>query len=951
MSLSRLAVRVDGRLLVAALGLAAAFLVPLAGVLASKGLAATVGVEAGGLHVAQPGEGLGGVDLVDLGQATWVLAGRDVGGRHLVAFVQGPTVVAAGQAYDGGPPGRVLRILDQNLTTIQPNAAPVGPGLTLVHPSVLGSATPEAAFFRSNPGNLLPARGPDAFEVAGIADLQDQTWALVFISLPVVILVAAAFARLEAKALSDVVALVAALGKPERAGQLLVVRVLLLVGLGAVACLAALYALTLLRLLPVQWDAVLSRPVLLALLVLAGSAALAGATVGWRITLRPRSALRAKPALGDEPRLGFLPLPLRPWIAGWRLLGVFVLVGAVVALDVGLPLAASGIPASLAGEDGEWVLGGTTTSITSGRALEAAANVMALDPEVDAIVAETFVPTTLQGKPFLLRGGQWASMSTYHGVGLTEGRAPLTGEVALGVRAAQAFGLGLGDSLMVAGETGLLGRFQVVGLVDGSGLIPDEGVLEPGDARRMANLPAGTVHALRLRPETPEAVAAVQRGTPRIELLRLRIEPPDPQAGSVASAVVEGANLGAAAGTRVLQLRVDGLSAGTATLHLGPYQRGNASIPFVVPAGPFEAQVNPEASATGSTSPYNLTGPFAVAEGGSARFVLQGPAGPVADVAVRLYPDLAAAAAGTSLLGTLVTDADGSVTIPGNQTGAVVLVADATADSASTQLYVVAEADAGRVRGLVETVYLLPGAPSAGQQATIAARVRNVGGIEGPVRLDFQVDGNRIAIQDVVLEAGEQRTVTQSFIVQRTGAPVTVNGVRASSPVAVATADPPVDPGKAQHGGALQAAVADRLLGNARTVLGGLAVTAGTASVAVLVLAVQRTMAQRAGILAVLATAWTPAEIRRRAAIEAGILGFAGGFLGIGIAKLAIFGLGAVADVRVFGHALPDPFGWLFVIQVCAATSFLASLAMWNGVGRRLGKGTARVLRSGAADL
>lgn len=945
MSLSRLAVRVDGRLVVAALGLAAAFLVPLAGALASKGLAATVSPDAATLAVAQPGDAL----AIDADRATWVLAGRDADGQHIVAFVKGPAVVTAGQAYDGGPPGRLLRVEGQTLTTIQPTTPPVGPGFLLVHPTVLGAATPEAAFYaKGSPSGLLPARGPDAFEVAGIRDLQDQTWALVFISLPVVILVASAFARLEAKSLGNVVAVVAALGKPERAGQLLVARVLVLVALGSAGCLAALYALALLGLVPAGWTAVLTRPILIALLVLAGSAAVAGATVGWAVTLNPRSALRGKASLGDEPRLAFVPLPTRPWITGWRLLGIFVLVGSVVALDVGLPLAASGIPASLAGADGEWVLGGTTTSITSGRALEAAANVMALDPDVEAIVAETFVPTTLSGSPFLLRGGSWSALSEYHGLALADGRAPRSGEVALGVRAAKAFDLGLGDTLVVAGETGLLGRFDVVGLIDGPGLVPDEGLLEAGDARRMANLPAGTVHALRVRPETPEAIEAVRRDTPRIELQTLRIEPDNAPAGSLAVAVVEGANLGGGAGSRVLQLRINGLSAATATLSLGPYQRGSASLPFVVPAGTYDAQVNPETTGNGAPSEYAFQGPLSLAEGASAVFVLQGPDGPAADIPVRAYASLVDAALGTAVQQQGVTDAEGRVTVLGNRTGQLVLVAgDALA---SWDAYVVAAADAQRAVAKVETVYLVPAAPVAGQQATIAARVRNVGGADGTLRFDFQVAAARVAYQDVPLASGEGRTLTQAYVVQRTGSPATVNGVGATSPASIGTGQEPADPGKAQHGGALQAAVADRLLGNARTVLGGLAVTAGTAAIAVLVLAVQRTMAQRAGILAVLATAWTPAEIRRRAALEAGILGFLGGVLGLAVAKLALFVLGSVVAVRAFGHALPDPFSPLFILQVSAATCFLASVTMWNGVGRRLGKGAGKALRSGTAD-
>src|SRR5687768_15901725 len=102
-ALAKLALRLDGRFLLAVLGLASAMLVPLAGVLATAGLQPRVDERGGTVLLADDEDGLSERSVE---KASWALAGRDDdSGLHLVAYVKGDPRLTAGQAYDGGPAG------------------------------------------------------------------------------------------------------------------------------------------------------------------------------------------------------------------------------------------------------------------------------------------------------------------------------------------------------------------------------------------------------------------------------------------------------------------------------------------------------------------------------------------------------------------------------------------------------------------------------------------------------------------------------------------------------------------------------------------------------------------------------------------------------------------------------------------------------------------------------
>lgn len=952
MALLRLALRVDRRLLLACFGLAAAILVPVAGVLATATLAPTVDPKLGSIAVTDDPRGL---DLDRLPVPSWALGWRDDDGRHVVAFLEGPPLVGPTQAYDGGPAGRKVRVLDEDLTTITISSPVIGPGMTLVHPSVLGEAPVEAAAFPGRPPEagtrFLPPRGADAFEMVGIARLQEGTGALAAVSLPLVLLVASAFARLEARSLANVVAVVSALGKPERAGQVLIARVLLVSAVGALLCVGGLALALATGLLPIGWDVFASRSLAIAVALPTAAAAIAGSAVAWVATTRTRATMRSKPALGDEKRLGFVPLPARPLITGWRLLGVFCLVGLVVALDVGLPVAASGVPAALAGDAGEWVVGADAASLTAGRAAIAPALVMGDDPAIDAIVAEVFVPTVLRGQPLILRGGDWQLLSAYHGLELLRGGPPGADEIALGERTALQLDADVGGHVVVPGVNGRLARLEVSGIYATDGLLADEAVLRTGTAQALAGLSAGTAHALRMRPDTLAAREALERDTPEIVFDELVVEPSAAPAGTVAVASLRATNLGGAPGSRIANLRVGNESAATAVVQLPAYGRRIVEIPFVVPEGAFEVEVNPTASGSGSAGTWRLEGP----DGGVAgqdvtfRYLVEGR--PAPGVRVSFHADLDAAGDDTSSLVNGTTDAAGNATLRIPRAGLLAVgVHDGDATTATATFYGVAPSDAGTSRLVVEAAYTEPGTVTVGQAALVSARVRNVGGEAGTGRIEVRVDGERIAFRDVALDPGQPLTASFAYTPQRANAVIEVNGVRAATAVSARAAGETVDAGPVRNGGSLQKDVADRLLGNASVVLGGLAVTTAVSALVVLVLVTRRTMAQRRGIVAVLATVWTPVQIRRRAATEGALLGGVAGIIGVAGAKAFIWLLSLVTTVRAFGHALPDPYTPLFMLQVAAATAFLGGLAMYNSIGDRVEAGATKLLRAGGGD-
>lgn len=942
MALVRIAARVDARFLLAALGLAAAMVVPVAGSFATAGLQATVDRDTPWLAL---GQGEQGLTLPESPRPAWVLEERESGpdGLTLVAFTEGDPVVGPGEAYDGGPAGRTLHVGSRELVTVA-KEAPVGAGLVLVHPDVLGSGKVRAALYPTQVdligATVAPARGADAFEQRSIADLRDGSVLLVLASLPLVALVAAAFMHLEARRMATMSGVFGALGHPREALLVIAARSAVLALAATVGCLAAVAV----GLAAGVWPQGQEVPTLVLAAVLglpALTAAVTGAVIGIAQGRRVLRNLRRSPTFGDEPRVPGVPLPLRPWIVGWRLVGVLAVVGLVVGMDVGLPLAAAEVPAALAGVPGEWVIGPRSSRITQDSVSAAPASVMAMDPAIDAIVAERFVLTLVQGDPTVLRGGEWDALADYHGLRLTRGSPPGPAGIVLGQALAERSGLRLGDAVWAFGEEDRVARFVVSGVFEGPRFLEDEGVVRGEAARVLADLPAGKAHALRMRPDTPEAVQALRRSGPRIEFTSLQVLPVDAPAGSIAMASLEAVNLGGGPGSRPVNLRVNELSVASVTVALDAYSRTSVTIPFRVPAGAFLIEVNPDASGTGTAAARSVSAPAAVVVGRSFSVHIEGS--PAAGVAVGLYSNLTDAAAGRSPLSTAVTGSDGVAVLTASQPGPrVVATADGVVHAAP--VHVVAAADAGRPRLVVETVFVDPSPPVVGQFAQVAVRVRNVGGVAGERDLNVTVDGVRVDFLRASLGAGEVATLSVPFVPQRAGERVAVDGVNAPGGGSRLESGSLVTLPDARSGGSLQADVADSLLGNARAVLSTLALTAGTAALVLLVLGARRTLAQRAGVAALLATMWSHEHVKRRAAIEAGILGGIGGLAGVLASKGVVAAIATFGDVHPFGHRLPDPFTPFVVLQVVSLLVFLCAVTLHLATDRLLRRRSWRSL-------
>ncbi|HEX2066502.1 MAG TPA: hypothetical protein VHI93_06795, partial [Candidatus Thermoplasmatota archaeon] len=478
--LARLAVRPDRALAVAALGTAAAILLPVAATLVLGTLAGTPARDQW-VAYAPPGQAL---QWEEAEPKPLRVAAQAADGR--MAYVAGDPAVARG-----------ARLLMPGAPSNGTRSATVLPLLhadtVLVHPLDLGPATPVAALFPRRPdlagAVVAPARGADAFEDATGQDLADQGLVLTALSLPAVCLVAIAFARQEVRAQARRSATLAALGGARVAAAVAAARMAVMAAAGA--ALAAMGGFALYQWGPSQFHPEDAPRLRLALAI--ALPALAAAVGGVVTVLASRTRMdilrgAAQDVEADTP----LPLPLaaRPLLLGVRLLPVLLLAAALFAVDVGFPAAAARIPAALAGGPGEWVLG-AERGLRAGQGVDArVADVAGIDRNVSAIVAETVIATLLQGSPAVLRGGTWAALSSYHGLAVAEGAPP--------------------------------------------GPLGDEGFVDARTGRELGQLPPGHATLVRFRPQTEAAADAVLRGPAHIQVTRVALEPAQPAAGSIA---------------------------------------------------------------------------------------------------------------------------------------------------------------------------------------------------------------------------------------------------------------------------------------------------------------------------------------------------------------------------------------------------------------------------------
>lgn len=936
--LARLVFRIDRALVAGSLGTAAAILLPVVGILILAGLAPTLD----GAWVAYADDG-SELRWQDASLAPdWVVARSLADPNRMAYLVGGPDLTANG----------TLAMPEASAPAGTPRSAVVldglGPRTLLVHPDALGPSTPWLAGF-ARPGHVpgahdAPSRGSDAFEAATTRSLRDQSGVLVAASVPAVALLASAFARQEIRARARSSATLHALGGTRAAFLVLAGRVTLAVALGAVVAVVAGYALH-------ERGGVLDPPdapePLLALAFAVPAAVAWGTGLAWAaVAARRLDVLKVGGAGGEDDVAVRVPLEARPLLLGLRPLAFLAVAALLFVVDVGFPLAAARVPASLAGGDDEWVFGAEEGLHVGNGVPATVATVAGLDPRVGAVVAETVNPTLLDGRAVVVRGGEWAQLDEYHRFGRLDGDEPRGSEVVLGARAAARLDRGLGDVVRVQGsDRADLVALRVVGIVDAPGLLADEAFVDEPLGRRLADLPPGQATLLRVRPDTQGALDALAQTAPNLVVDGLAIRPDDPPAGSLAHADITVANLGSTAGQKRLTLRIGGEAVGHLDAVVPGHARRTVSMPFVVPSGAWQADVNPSADGDGGPGERAWSVPSQAVANASFEATLTAGGQPAPGVDVALYRGLAAASAGQATQADR-TDTDGHVRFTAPAPGDWV-VGTIGEPRAFARIDVVSANATGLV---VEAVWTEPALPRAGEQNKLFGQVRNPGSAPATGLVGAFAGTLRYADVNLTLQPGEVRVL--SFVlyfadpVDSVGVgdlklPLRAQAVPAPPPAAPGEPAPatpePAQPGQASPGATAQREVADRALGDARAILVGLATSAIATTLAVATLVTQRTLAGRQhviGLLRVLGQG--PDEVRQRAAAEGALLGAVAALAALLPGKLLFLALGAFGPA-VFAHGLPDPVGWLFALQTTAAFSGVCALAAYFGAARAVG--------------
>ncbi len=904
MLLWRLWSRPDRRFLVAALGIAAAILLPVAGTLVIQGLDIQVDEDAWIMYRAD-----GGPLPRDIPAHT-ALRFETENGAPVAAYVIGEPLVGLDESAND--PSGTLRAATRTI-----DAPLLPPGTALVHPGTLIGTEPHVALL-DKPVELTgiivaPARGPDAFETAGLESLQSQTIILVLASVPAVALVAVAFGDHEARQRARSAATLAALGRPQLGRAILALRFLWLMT-WAVA-MATVLGFLLWRFGGPAFRPEDTQPLGLALAI-AVPATLGGIVGLWWAMARignGEERLRTPPAENDAPgaRIGWLPVLARPIALGTRLLPLLLVAGILFGINLGFPLAAASVPAAIAGGSGEWVIGSDGGISFGGTADARPADVMALDPDIDAIVAERLLPTLVNGQPTIIRGGDLAALAAYHG-------ANGVGESGLwlGERLAERLGVGPGDAVRVQATQPYVATIVVAGIFTGGGVLADEALLDNEAAGELTGHAPGRATVLRMRPDTDEARSALSRGRPQIEVLDVRTQGA-PTSGQDMTIHIDVVNLAGASGVRELPVRINGNVQTVAIASLGPYARATIEATVVTPVGPFQIEVNPtvgvdpEPSAVDLRAPriVFLPDPIQVQATGEGTVALRNGTAQVNETTLRNgQAELQAPAPGRYQI------------TYGEYTRNVIVSPDAYRDEAHF---------------VIDALWTTPYRPAVGTTGTLHVAVTNIGA-SGEDFVNATTTGGRIVQAYGQLLAGQSGVLDISFTRL-----ASMDELRADEHVLSFGTDPSslaVVKIPAERSAAVQNKVADRVLGDAQTSLMGLATISLVSILSVVYLGTERTLQGRAHVPKVLhALGVPPDQIRYRAAWEAAILAAASFLIAAFVAKATFQVLGRVGWPLPFAHSLPDPIGLWFILQAGTAFAGAAALASYMATGRILG--------------
>ncbi|MGB0652315.1 MAG: hypothetical protein ACPGQL_03860 [Thermoplasmatota archaeon] len=947
--LERLVLRVDRRLLVASAGVAAALLLPLAALLVLGGLE---GASDPAVMVERRDGGpldLDGLPRVQLAAAQTTLPEPD--GRLLVAYTVDRLQVIE------TPPDRVWAMPQADRTPVQLDGESIRPRATaardlvptdalLVHRDHVEGPVTRALLAQPPPADVVQRqdlvvtpRGVEGFASASIDGLQENGLLLALGSLPAVTLIAVAFADLEARQQARTVATLAALGKPRLGRRLVVLRAWLMLGLGAglaAGAAAGLYFL--------GDDAFRPSPVPVLELLAAGALpSIAGVAVAtWRVRRSvgdPHALLRAPPQDQEPPSWRFGPAWLQPIAMGTRAWPLILVAAMLFVVNVGFPLSAALVPAAVAGEDGEVVVGADAGLVLGGRASAALPEIMQHDPAVEEIVGEVVVATVITGEAVILRGGDWDALADYHDLELRSGEIPGEGEILLGQRLSDRLGVHAGDRLDVpAAHHAHVLSLRVVGTYDATGLLADEAIVDLATGQHLAGLTLEQVTVVRARPDSAALEAALDRRAPRLEVIDLHVSPEEPVPGALVTLGIDLVNLGQTAGSRLLPVRVDEQVVTTVTARVDGRSFGTVEARFVAPEGPFLLEVNPSEEVSVGASGRELLIEDVVPLGRPVNITVQQEGQPVADAQIALFARLEhvhgdearePAAAARS-------DAEGRAVLEPPRTGTWFIAwMDEEGPVQVRELLVTDPANQLTAQIIVEHLSIQPERPGAGDQAAASVTLRNVGGVAG--RATFPVSLGNLALPEVQvdLEPGRRTTVEVPFAGPGVIEELRVGGEALVVRPGVDEPPPPVSSGTGAA--AIQQQVADEVLGDARRTLLYLAGTALAGSTAIVLLATERSLGGRRHVLSTLGALGLDAPaVQRRAAAEAAVLAAVAFAAACVVVGLLAWVPTWIQWPLVFGHVLPNPVSWLFALQGAALFAAAAALAAYRSVGRLL---------------
>lgn len=741
-----------------------------------------------------------------------------------------------------------------------------------------------AAWYDGPVPGAWPARGADAFEAAGIASLQGLTGAVVLAASLGAILMASVYVVADADARTLHAAVFAGLGHPGKARWLLIMRLAFVLGVAFLAAVLGGYLLWRFGgagFHPRDTD---KSQLAGALLVPPFFAFVAGAGVAlWRLR-RPLDSLSGP---GPVPSRVVLPVAVQPLALGFRLMPILAVAALLFGVQVAMPLAAAAIPGDIAGSDNSFVIGaeegipGKPTSLAPARAL-------AFHPDVNAVVGEVLLTTSIQGEAAVIRGADPAAFEAFHGVtlGATDG-------LVVGARLLDRIDASVGDSVVVQGRNEVARWVPVVGVLDG---LADEAWLPLGMAQSLAGLGANQVDVVRASPAT-DAVRDALDGTPRIEFTALTVLETQ---GSVVRIALDAVNLDDGPQSRVATIQVNGVPAKTLDVALGAWELKRVEAWILVPPGPYSLQVNPEAEGTGPEPGWGLSATL----DGQVTVTATGPE--PANQRIGAARSEEAVARGAWVY-ERTTNAEGQARFPAVEGTWFYGFTDGRS---VTTIHVPTPGDL-----VIESVWTEPARPQAGGLATAFIQVFNPSGevIEDTVRAGAQEVSLRV-------EPGDRIIVQRQIVV---GASLTIAGE--SIPLS-SGASSARDIG-IRDAGSLQRAAADRVLGNAESAIGSLAFVAIASSVAVVGVGARRVLHERRYVVDVLlALGEAPYRVRRRLTVEAAVQATVAGIVAIGLAKLLFVAFNALGAPVTFAHVPQDPFSLLVSFQVLAA--FVAAAAL-----------------------